>query len=187
MKRTFSSSVRCDPRAGPPTVHRMDQPTAVRPHMPGYGIAGSDGGSGLLPWSWAVEQLVGSRNYWVSSVGVEGQPHAMPVWGVWLDDALWFSTGGRSRKARNLRHEPRCAVATQDPEQPVVLQGTAEIVRERDLLVTFLDAANAKYDSGMDLDFLDPDVNLTVRVPPIVVIGLREADFTGSPTRWTFG
>lgn len=57
----------------------MDQPIASRPHMPGYGIAASDGGSGLLPWSWAVEQLAGSRNYWVSSVGVEGQPHAMPV------------------------------------------------------------------------------------------------------------
>jgi len=24
-------------------------------------------------------------------------------------------------------------------------------------------------------------------VPPTVVIGLRETDFTGSPTRWTFG
>ncbi len=31
------------------------------------------------------------------------------------------------------------------------------------------------------------DVNVTVRVPPTVVIGLRETDFTGSPTRWTFG
>lgn len=69
----------------------------------------------------------------------------------------------------------------------MVLQGTAEVVRERDLLVAFLDAANTKYGSDMDLDFLNPDVNVTVRVPPTVVIGLREADFTGSPTRWTFG
>lgn len=40
----------------------------------------------------------------------------MPVWGAWLDGALWFSTGGRSRKRHNLAYEPRCAITTQDPE-----------------------------------------------------------------------
>lgn len=155
--------------------------------MPGYGIAPPAEGSGLLPWSWAVDQLTGSRNYWVATVGPEGQPHTMPVWGAWLDGAVRFSSGGRSRKARNLRHQPRCSIGTQDPERPVVLQGIAELVRDHTRLAAFLDAANAKYNASLELDFLDPDVNVTFRVPPSVVIGLREADFTGSPTRWVFG
>jgi PPOX class probable F420-dependent enzyme len=154
--------------------------------MPGYGTLPAEQGSGLLPWSWAVQQLTGSRNYWLATVGPDGQPHAMPVWGAWLDGALWFSSGGRSRKVRNLAHQPRCALTTQDPEQPVQLQGLAEVVRDPTWIATFLDASNLKYGTEIGIDFLDPDVNATIRVPPRVVIALREADFTGSPTRWTF-
>ncbi|MDQ3146483.1 MAG: pyridoxamine 5'-phosphate oxidase family protein, partial [Actinomycetota bacterium] len=65
--------------------------------MPGYGIWGPTEGRGVLPWSWAEERLASSHRYWVASVGPAGQPHAMPVWGVWLTGSLWFSTGGRSR------------------------------------------------------------------------------------------
>ncbi len=154
--------------------------------MPGYGIRPPDQGTGLLPWSWAQEQLSTSRNYWVATVGPDGQPHALPVWGAWLAGALWFSCGGRSRKRRNLAHQPRCAITTQDPEQPVMVQGIAEIIRDRDQISAFLAATNAKYDQQIAADFLDPDVNATVRVRPRVVIALREADFDGSPTRWTF-
>lgn len=154
--------------------------------MPGYGVLPADQGGGLLPWSWAEEQLSRSRNYWLATVGPDGQPHALPVWGTWLRGALWFSCGGRSRKRRNLAHQMRCAVTTQDPEQPVMVQGTAEIIRDVDQIRAFLDASNAKYEQHFELDFLDPDVNATVRVRPQVVIALREADFVGSPTRWTF-
>ncbi|HEY2723687.1 MAG TPA: pyridoxamine 5'-phosphate oxidase family protein [Pseudonocardiaceae bacterium] len=164
----------------------MTVPDASRPFMPGYGTRPANQGSGLLTWSWACEQLGTSRNYWVATVGADGQPHALPVWGVWLGDALWFSCGAGSRKRRNLAHQPRCAVTTQDPEQPVMLQGSAEIIRDRDRIGEFLAATNDKYDQQITADFLDPDRNATVRVRPSVVIGLREADFTGSPTRWTF-
>ena len=37
----------------------MTEPTASRPHMPGYGILDADRGKGLLPWSWAKERLTG--------------------------------------------------------------------------------------------------------------------------------
>lgn len=164
----------------------MAEPAVSRPYMPGYGIGSAEPDGGLLPWAWAVEQLASSRNYWVSTAGADGQPHAMPVWGAWLGDALWFASGGRSRKVRNLRANPRCAITTQDPEQPVMVQGRAEIVQERALISAFLDATNAKYEQDIGLDFLDPDLNPTFRVRPRTVIALREAEFTTSPTRWTF-
>jgi PPOX class probable F420-dependent enzyme len=154
--------------------------------MPGYGTLAPDEGSGLLTWPWACEQLSASRNYWVATVGPDGQPHALPVWGAWLDDAFWFACGIRSSKRRNLAHQPRCAVTTQDPEQPVMLQGTAEVIRDPDRIGAFLAATNDKYDEQIGMDFLDPDTNATLQVRPAVVIALREADFAGSPTRWTF-
>ena len=161
------------------------EPTEVsRPRMPGYGITARD--EGLLPWAWAVDQLRASRHYWVATTWPDGRPHLSPVWGVWLDDAAWFSCGGRSRKALNMSVEPRCSLTTQDPLDPVVLTGRAEVDRSPDAIGRFLDALNAKYEVAYARSFLDPDVNLSVRVQPTSVIALRSADFTGSPTRWTF-
>jgi nitroimidazol reductase NimA-like FMN-containing flavoprotein (pyridoxamine 5'-phosphate oxidase superfamily) len=150
-------------------------PTADRPHMPGYGITGPE--TGLLPWSWAEERLRDAWRYWVVTVSGGGEPHAMPVWAVWLDDALWFSTGGRSRKARNLRDEPRCVVHTEGPDV-VVVNGVAE----EGELARIAEAYGAKYP---DLP-PDPSENPIMRVRPVTVIGIDEREFTTSPTRWRF-
>jgi PPOX class probable F420-dependent enzyme len=152
--------------------------------MPGYGIKGPDEGSGLLPWSWAAERLEASRNYWVATVWPDGRPHTMPVWGVWDGEALWFSSGLRSRKTRNLVTDARCVVTTEDANEPVVVEGSAAIVADRDAIVRFVDLMNAKYEAGMTVDFLDPAVNATIRVRPLWAFGIAHDDFTGSPTRW---
>ena len=164
----------------------MRTPTTTRPYMPGYGILPSDQGSGLLPWDWALERLGRSHDYWVATVRPDGRPHTMPVWGVWLDDHLWFSSGLRSRKIRNLSGNPAVSVTTDDARNPVVLEGGAEIVTDHGRLRAFVDAVNGKYDTSYDVDFLDPERNASVRVRPVWVFGLDESDFGGSPTRWTF-
>src|SRR4051794_21455434 len=65
--------------------------TAERPGFtPGYGI--STDSAGLLDWGWAEERLTRSRNYWVCTMREDGRPHAAPVWGIWLDDAVLFSS-----------------------------------------------------------------------------------------------
>ena len=104
----------------------------------------------------------------------------MPVWGVWHDGAFWFSTAGRSRKARNLLAVPDCTVHTETPD-PVVVDGVADPVRGFEL-DEVLDRYNAKYPME------PPDVaeNPIFRVTPRSVFGLEEAAFTTSPTRWVF-
>ena len=154
--------------------------------MPGYGTLPPTEGGGLLPWSWAEHRLTNARDYWVASILPDGRPHVMPAWGVWLDDALWFSSSGRSRKARNLAADPRCTMTTDLPTEPVVVHGTAALVNDLDRIATFLDAVNRKYAAALGLDFLDPAVNASFRVEPEVVFGLVEENFTGSPTRWAF-
>jgi PPOX class probable F420-dependent enzyme len=152
--------------------------------MPGYGIKGPDEGTGLLPWAWAEERLVSSRNYWVVSLWPDGRPHSMPVWGVWDGDAVWFSSSGRSRKARNLAADPRCVVTTEDANEPVVVEGTAALVAERAATERIAEAMEAKYGSGITADFLA--ANALVRVEPRWAFGIAHDDFTGSPTRWAF-
>lgn len=162
----------------------MGEPRAARPHMPGYGItAGPDG---LLPWSWAHERLRDSHDFWLATVTAGGRPHLMPVWAVWTGEVLWFSSSRRSVKARNIAGGSAVSIATDDPYEPVVVEGTAEIVTDPAALRQFLAAMNAKYATAYEEDFLDPADNASMRLRPQKVIGLREKDFTRTPTRWTF-
>jgi PPOX class probable F420-dependent enzyme len=164
----------------------MGQPSADRPWMPGYGVVEADRGAGLLPWSWAEDRLTRSHDYWLATVRPDGRPHVMPVWGVWRDGALWWSSGRRSRKARNLEADPRCSATTDHAQEPVVLEGAAERITDVGAVAAFLAASNAKYGADYGLDFLDPDVNGTYRLRPVWAFGLEEADFEGTPTRWRF-
>ena len=86
--------------------------------MPGYGISATE--DGLLEWAWAAERLIASHDFWLATVRPDGRPHVMPVWAVWRDDALWFTTAARSIKARNLAEEPRCSLTTDNALEPVV-------------------------------------------------------------------
>jgi PPOX class probable F420-dependent enzyme len=86
--------------------------------MPGYGVLGPSEGTGLLPWEWATERLTRSHDYWLATVWPGGRPHVTPVWGVWRDNALWFSCARGSRKARNLEADPRVAISIVDHDEP---------------------------------------------------------------------
>jgi PPOX class probable F420-dependent enzyme len=164
----------------------VGEPAADRPVMPGYGVLPAGEGTGLLAWPEAERRLSVSHDYWCATVWPDGRPHVMPVWGVWLDGRLWFSSGLRSRKARNLAADPRCTLTTDDARDPAVLEGTAERTTEADAIAAFAEAVNAKYGGGVTVEFLDPAVNGTYAVRPVRVFALNEADFAGSPTRWTF-
>ncbi|HTJ36388.1 MAG TPA: pyridoxamine 5'-phosphate oxidase family protein [Dactylosporangium sp.] len=153
-----------------------------RPQMPGYGI--EEGDEGLLDWDAVRDRLRDSHNYWLSTVRPDGRPHAMPVWAVWLADAVWFSSSLRSRKVRNLRINAACTITTEDGRAPVIVDGSAEIITDLEPIRAFLDATNAKYSAGLDMQFLDPAVNATVRVAPREVFALEEARFTQTPTRF---
>src|SRR5712692_7847554 len=85
--------------------HRMSEPEPQRPRFDSsYGI--SDKPQGMLTWSELGQAFERSRNYWIASTRPDGRPHAAPVWGVWLDRVLYFSTGPSSVKGRNLAARP---------------------------------------------------------------------------------
>jgi PPOX class probable F420-dependent enzyme len=154
--------------------------------MPGYGTLDAEQGTGLLPWSWARERLERSHDYWVATTRPDGRPHVMPVWGVFVDGEFWFSSSRKSRKARNLAANPACAITTDNAYEPVVIDGTAEVVFDSAGIGGFVTAINAKYKTDYSIDFFNPAENACFRVRPSWAFALLESDFTGSPTRWVF-
>ena len=154
--------------------------------MPGYGTLAATEGPGLLSWDWAEQRLQRSRNFWLATAA-DGAPHLMPVWAVWLDGRLWFSSASGSRKARNLAAQPRCSLATEDPVEPVVVHGQAERATDRRQLLAVLAAENAKYGTDYGEEMIDPAANSVFALRPEWVFALDSTDFTGTPTRFTFG
>ena len=161
----------------------MAEPTASRPYMPGYGILGAEDGRGLLPWSWAVERLRRARTYWLATTRPGGRPHVMPLWGIWLDDRFYFSTGAQSRKARNLQANPSCVVSVAFDDEAIVVEGAAAEESDPALLRQFAQVYGAKYQWDMQ-GFAEP----VYSVRPAVVFAFLSGpgEFSGSATRWVF-
>ena len=152
--------------------------------MPGYGTLGPDERTGLLPWSWAVERLTSSHDYWVATVRPGAAPSVMPVWGAWMERAVWFSSSPGARRSRNLADNPLCTLTNDDPLNPVVLEGLAERVTDPEAIEAYTAVSNDKYDVDYSADFYAENALFAVR--PKVVLALTHDDFAGSPTRWAF-
>jgi hypothetical protein len=157
--------------------------------MPGYGLPA--GSKGLLPWGWAEQRLKKSHNYWITTVKPDGSPHASPhtmvVWGLWQDGRFLFSTGGTSRKARNLAQNKQCVVCTEDAHEAVIVEGVAELA-DAPARRKFLPAYERKY--KFDMKAMKDDI-LAMKEPvfavrPRVAFGLWEKHFINKSTRWKF-
>jgi len=137
-----------------------------------------------LPFSHAEKRLAKSRNYWICTARPDGRPHSIPVWGFWMDGAIYFGTAQSSRKARNLAHNPAVSIHLDSGDDVVILEGTAV---ETDLsdkkFLKKLDAASrAKY--KMPMTVMPGSVVYCVR--PRVVLAWTEKDFPNNATRWRF-
>jgi hypothetical protein len=165
----------------------MKEPKASRPYWPDALQSPTDAMTGLKPWSWALERLEKSHNYWISTTRPDGRPHLMVVWGIWREDAFWFSTGPRTRKAKNIGAEPHCVIATEKADEAVILEGTAQEIKDRSLWKEIAESYDRKY-GGEILPLLESSSGSIFRVEPQVAFGQDEhaANFLESATRWQF-
>ena len=160
----------------------MAEPVASRPRFPsGYGIHADD--EGLVPWSEAEAKLERARNYWIGTTRPDGSPHAMPVWGLWLDGSLYFSSGLTSRKTRNLAVDPRIVVHLESGDDVVVLEGRARRVTDDAELRRVAELYTVKYDFEFDPTNADYPV---FRITPRRAYAWLERDYTGTATRYAF-
>jgi hypothetical protein len=155
------------------------QPTATRPHMDGYGVPSSS--EGMLPWEWARERFSKSHNYLLSTVRPDGAPHVMPVWGIWLSGAFYFSTAASSRKAKNLAQNPKCVVCNEQADEAIILEGIARRMAENEIPPDAFTAYKAKYEWE-----LDTQLGPVFHVQPKVVFAMPEKGFPKDVTKWLF-
>lgn len=161
------------------------QPTRGRPNIvKGYGISRSE--KGMLNWEWVEQQATKSRNYWICSTRPDGRPHAVPVWGVWVEGAVYFGKDPNSRSARNLAANPNVVVHLESGDEVVIFEGKIGSMPRTDpaLLTRIADVYGAKY-PGFRPDLNEPGAGFFVLRPHMALAWL-EKDYPNTATRWVF-
>jgi PPOX class probable F420-dependent enzyme len=87
----------------------------------------------------------------LATVLPDGAPHTVPVWIGTHGDHVAILTGPQSRKARNLRRDPRVALsltAADNPYQPVIVRGRVVEWIEGEAAWEIVDRIATKYIGG---------------------------------------
>ncbi len=155
----------------------------------GYGMSGATPES-RTPWETIAAQLTRARNYWLCTVRYDDRPHAMPVWGLWVNDHFLFSTDPSSRKGVNLAERPDAVMHLESGDDVVVVDGPVSRIPVSELPASFVDDYEAKYGFRINLeDSHDPDAETAYgfySLKPRTVLVWDESDFPGTATRWRF-
>ena len=87
----------------------------------------------------------------LATVLPDGSPHTVPLWVDTRGEQVVFLTGPGSRKARNLRRDPRVALsltAADNPFEPIVIRGRVVEWLEGDEAWEVIDRIATKYIGG---------------------------------------
>ena len=87
----------------------------------------------------------------LATVLPDGAPHSVPVWVDPEGERIAILTGPDSRKARNLRHDPRVALSltpVDNPFEPVIIRGRVAEWLEGDVAWEIVDRIATKYIGG---------------------------------------
>jgi PPOX class probable F420-dependent enzyme len=116
----------------------------------------------------AAARLYREPIIWLATVRAEGRPHLVPIWHVWHGEKIYISTGQDSVKLRNLRHEPRMALALPDAMDVVLVEGTARPAPELD------DELVPHFKQKFDWDFRqDKEYGALVEITPSKILAWR--------------
>ena len=158
-----------------------DEPQASPPDAPAiYGFPKD--ATGLLPWSHAESRLEQARNYWLATTRPDGRPHVTPLWGVWVDGALYFDGLPTTRWGRNLATNPAATAHLESGEAVVIIEGVVEdLTTTPELAARIVVAWNAKYGRLAP----EPDTRGIFRLRPRTARAWSTSSLSDG-TRWRF-
>ena len=118
--------------------------------------------------------LEDGRDLQVASINADGTPHLVTMWYAVRDGRLAFWTYAKSQKIVNLRRDPRLTVlvATGDRYEElrgVSISGQAELVEDRDQVVSYGEAVYQRYWGPLDSDAVREGVR-TMGAKRVVVV-----------------
>jgi pyridoxine/pyridoxamine 5'-phosphate oxidase len=153
-------------------------------------------GAKPIPWSRALKALeAGAGTYWLATTNPDGRPHVAGVGALWIDGKIYFVSGSRTRKGRNLAANPKCVVSVSLTGIDLVLEGSAVRVTDRPTLARLAKRYAAQgwpasvSGTALTAEYSAPSAgrppwNLYV-VRPTTAFGVATVEPSGA-TRWRF-
>jgi len=146
------------------------------------------------PWADVRRVIEEAELFWISTVRTDGRPHVTPLPAVWREDTLYFCTGAEEQKGVNLAGNPHCALTTGNNAWKsgldVVVEGSANVVRDEPLLRELAAAWTSKYHGDWQFDVVngafhhDGGEALVFAVHPTKVLAFAKGEF--AQTRFRF-
>ncbi|OLS16475.1 MAG: hypothetical protein HeimC3_54180 [Candidatus Heimdallarchaeota archaeon LC_3] len=155
---------------------KKQEKTRDRPYIPNYGIEKSD--NGLLSWDFVQNEMKNAKNYWLSTTRSDGRPHAIPIWGSWINDNFYFGGGLETQNRKNLAKNPHIVIHSESGTKTVIIEGTVAIEENKDLIKVIQKDYMRKY----NIDHPPP----FYRVKKTKAFCWDMNDYAGTPTRWKF-
>ena len=164
----------------------MNVPRARRLRLPDreeYGAQTNGGSPDESAWLAVRGQLQEARYYWIVTVRPNGRPHVGPVWGVWLEDALYWGMSPETVMARNVARHPRALAHLESAADVVIVEGTVECPSMPTLPGGLVEAYEVKYDWRQEAS--DPGMPYYA-LRPKTVRSWSARDIRGTGVRWQF-
>jgi nitroimidazol reductase NimA-like FMN-containing flavoprotein (pyridoxamine 5'-phosphate oxidase superfamily) len=140
-------------------------------------------------WDETRRVLETAELFWISTVRADGRPHVTPLVAVWLDGAIYFSTGPTEQKVMNLHGNPHVILTTGcnhwDTGLDVVVEGDAVQVNDDTLLERLAEAWATKWDGRWTRsDGFHLETILVFAVTPTKILAFAKGTF--GVTRYQF-
>jgi hypothetical protein len=151
-------------------------------------------GSPDIAWDGVLERLETGqvRHFWLATVDPDGRPHLAGIGARWLEGVLFFKSGPRTRKSRNLERDGRCVISAELPDFDLTFTGEAVRVTDEAIVQRLADiyAANGwparAKGSQLEADYSAPTAGPPPwdlwTMAPVSAVGLG----AGGAMRWRF-
>ena len=155
------------------------EPVAGRPDLPkDYGIPQDS--EGLVTWSAVNEWLEQTKVFWIGTTWPDGRPHAIPIWGAWVENKFFFDGSPKTRWARNLAQNPAIVVHIEKGDAAVMVEGSVEA-----MVVDSATHAKVRASYGSRYDYTPEEGGLMYVATPKVAFAWDK--FPTSVTKFKFG
>ena len=123
--------------------------------------------AGHIPFSKVDAWLRATRSMWIATVRPDQRPHLVPLWFYWDGRAIYFDTGIKTVKRRNLSNNDRVMAHIGDGDDPIIILGQARQVSDSDEISRVDQSFRAKYvdpNSGAAAGYPETDQDLAYRI-----------------------
>ncbi len=145
-------------------------------------------------WDETRRVIETAELFWISTVRADGRPHVTPLVAVWLDGAIYFSTGATEQKAINLRTNRHVILTTGchdwDRGLDVVVEGDAVQISDDEVLERVATAWTRKWDGRWRYQVRDgsfqhgPGTALVFAVTPTKILAFAKGTFSQTSHRF---